>query len=326
MKQFARTLLALALTLLVLAGCARNAQAAWKEQYDLGMRLLSEQSYEEAILAFREAIRVDPKREEAYIGLADVYLAQGDAAAALAAVEEGIAQCGESENLTAKRDEVQAAADANGEPQATPEPEEGGYPLTDEQAAANLTGEDPFWTEDLGEGVFFAPGTTLEQVAAAGLELDTSVEDWMAQQEPMIGSGAITAMPIRMADPQISVYIATEDQDLALVSVNNDAQIEGPRGLTIGTDAAEALNRFYCADEAVLADPAAVFADMQTRAAAGEEVSVPLYQFSDTDWGRLAVSGDAIRADYHTEGMILCVYFKEGAVSSFYVAYGPLAG
>ena len=82
MKKILRTLLALALTLAVLAGCARNAQAAWKEQYDLGMRLLSEQSYEEAILAFREAIRVDPKREEAYIGLADVYLAQGDGAAA----------------------------------------------------------------------------------------------------------------------------------------------------------------------------------------------------------------------------------------------------
>ena len=49
-------------------------------------------------------------------------------------------------------------------------------------------------------------------------------------------------------------------------------------------------------------------------------------QYTDWDWGRLAVSGDAIRADYHTEGMILCVYFKEGAVSSFYVAYGPLAG
>ena len=324
MKKILRTLLALALTLAVLAGCAQNAQAAWKEQYDLGMRLLSEQSYEEAILAFREAIRVDPKREEAYIGLADVYLAQGDGAAALAAVEEGIAQCGESDALTAKREEAQAAADENGEPQA--EPEEGGYPLTEEQAAANQTGEDPFWTEDLGEGVFFAPGTTLEQVAAAGLELDTSVEDWMAQQAPLIGSGAITAMPIRMADPQISVYVATEDQGLALVAASADTQIEGPRGLTIGTGAAEALNRFYCADETVLADPAAVFADMQTRAAAGEDVSVPLYQFSDTDWGRLAVSGDAIRADYHTEGMILCVYFKEGAVSSFYVAYGPLAG
>ena len=114
MKKILRTLLALALTLAVLADCSRNAQAAWKEQYDLGMRLLSEQSYEEAILAFREAIRVDPKREEAYIGLADVYLAQGEGAAALAAVEEGIAQCGESDALTAKREEAQAAADENG--------------------------------------------------------------------------------------------------------------------------------------------------------------------------------------------------------------------
>ena len=326
MKRWLRLVLALALTLALLAGCAQSAEAAWKEQYDLGMRLLSEQNYEEAVLAFREAIRVDPKREEAYIGLADVYLAQGDAAAALAAVEEGIAQCGESEALTAKREEAQAAADAAAGPEATPEPEEGGYPLTEEQAAANQTGEDPFWAEDLGEGDFFAPGTTLEQIAASGLALDMSVEDWMAQQAPLIGSGSMTAMPVRMADPQISVYVATEEQELAMVAVNEDPLIEGPRGVTIGMSAADVLGRFYCADETVLADPAAAFADLQTRAAAGENPVVLLYQFSDTDWGNLMVSGDAVRANYHAEGMVLCVYFTDGAVSSYYVAYGAWAG
>ena len=326
MRRIGALLLALALLAAVLAGCGRSAGADWQEQYDLGIRLLSEQNSEEAILAFREAIRIDPKREAAYIGLADVCLAQGDGAAALAAVEEGIAQCGESEALAAKREEAQAAADAARQPEATPEPEAGGYPLTEEQAAANLTGRDPFWAEDLGEGSFFAPGATLADVAASGLALDMSVEDWMAQQAPLIGSGAMTAMPIRMADPQISVYVATEAQELAVVSVNEDPLIEGPRGVTIGMEAGEALERFYCADPAVLADPAAVFADLQAKAGAGEDAVTMLYQFSDADWGNLTVSGDAVRASYHGEGLLFCVYFRDGAVSSFYVAYGPWAG
>ena len=51
---------------------------AWQEKYDLGVRYLSEGNYQEAILAFEAAIEIDPKRAEAYLGLADVYAATGD--------------------------------------------------------------------------------------------------------------------------------------------------------------------------------------------------------------------------------------------------------
>ena len=50
----------------------------WQEQYDLGMRYLSEGKYAEAILAFTAAIEIDPKRSEAYVGLADSYIGMGD--------------------------------------------------------------------------------------------------------------------------------------------------------------------------------------------------------------------------------------------------------
>ena len=76
-----------ALMLLSLAACGKSADP-WQEQYDLGVRYLSEGNYEEAIIAFTAAIEIDPKREEAYVGLADVYYATGDTAKA----EEILAQ------------------------------------------------------------------------------------------------------------------------------------------------------------------------------------------------------------------------------------------
>lgn len=56
---------------------AENAPS-WQEQYDLGVRYLSEGNYEEAIIAFSAAIEIDPKPYAAYIGLADSYIGLGD--------------------------------------------------------------------------------------------------------------------------------------------------------------------------------------------------------------------------------------------------------
>lgn len=74
----------LLVTLLVLAGCGAAA-VDWEEQYDLGIRYLSEQNYSEAILAFTAAIEVEPDRPELYIGRARAYIASGETEENLAA-------------------------------------------------------------------------------------------------------------------------------------------------------------------------------------------------------------------------------------------------
>lgn len=63
------------LMLVILSACGQGAQTTWQEQYDLGVRYLSEGNYEEAIIAFTAAIEIDPKRPEAFIGRGDAYLA-----------------------------------------------------------------------------------------------------------------------------------------------------------------------------------------------------------------------------------------------------------
>ena len=72
---------------------ACSQQSSWQEQYDLGVRYLSDGNYEEAIIAFTAAIEIEPKLAEAYIGLADTYLAMGEEALAYDVIIDGINAC-----------------------------------------------------------------------------------------------------------------------------------------------------------------------------------------------------------------------------------------
>lgn len=63
-----------------LSACAQipSDVPSWQEQYDLGVRYLSEGNYEEAIIAFTAAIEIDPKQARAYIGRGDAYVSSGE--------------------------------------------------------------------------------------------------------------------------------------------------------------------------------------------------------------------------------------------------------
>ena len=102
MKRFFYILLA-ALLLLTLAACQKAPEAAepadeapgWQAKYDLGVRYLSEGKYEEAILAFEAAIKIDPKNADAYRKLAEAYEKTGDEDAALRTLETGAEATGD---------------------------------------------------------------------------------------------------------------------------------------------------------------------------------------------------------------------------------------
>ena len=55
-----------------------SATLTWQEQYDLGVRYLSEGNYQEAIIAFTAAIEIDPKQALAYVGRGDAYVLSGE--------------------------------------------------------------------------------------------------------------------------------------------------------------------------------------------------------------------------------------------------------
>ena len=64
------------LILFVFVACSQ--QSTWQDQYDLGVRYLSDGNYEEAIIAFTAAIDIEPKLAKAYIGRGQAYVFFGD--------------------------------------------------------------------------------------------------------------------------------------------------------------------------------------------------------------------------------------------------------
>lgn len=62
-------------------------QAKPKKQLDLGHKFLIEQDYEQAIVSFKKALKIDPLNENAYLGMADAYVGMGDFEEAKAVLE-----------------------------------------------------------------------------------------------------------------------------------------------------------------------------------------------------------------------------------------------
>ena len=75
-------------------GTTADSGMNWKDQYDLGIRLLNEGRYEEAILAFTAAIQINPKSAQSYADRANAYVAWADAV-----VQDAYAALGEGETL-----------------------------------------------------------------------------------------------------------------------------------------------------------------------------------------------------------------------------------
>ena len=94
LTRIAMFALAIIIGMFSLSACGVSGDS-WQEQYDLGVRYLSEGNYEEAIIAFTAAIEIDPNRAEAYVGRGDAYIGSGETednlAAALADYEEAVA-------------------------------------------------------------------------------------------------------------------------------------------------------------------------------------------------------------------------------------------
>lgn len=86
----------------------QNNELSWQEQYDLGVRYLSEGNYEEAIIAFTTAIEIDPKNPTAYIGLADAYIQVNEYDKALDVLNQGLEKNASDADMLEKISEISA--------------------------------------------------------------------------------------------------------------------------------------------------------------------------------------------------------------------------
>ena len=169
MKRMLSLLVCLCLTLGICACGQKEPAPTWQEQYDLGVRYLSEGKYEEAILAFAAAIEIDPKRPEGYKKLAEAYMAVGDEESARQVLEEGLAATGD-ETLTAWLAELLEAAESEATAPVTDEAYEQGWQLYKEGVAAYLNGDNTQALELLDSAV------SIFQTSSACVEVTTDGE------------------------------------------------------------------------------------------------------------------------------------------------------
>ena len=90
-----------------------------KRQLRLAQKYLNELNYEQAVLAYQEAISIDPKCEQAYFAIADIYIQTNEEDKAVAILEQAQANI-QTDALSARLDEVrkQAAAERKKETKA----------------------------------------------------------------------------------------------------------------------------------------------------------------------------------------------------------------
>ena len=110
-----------------------QAQMTWQDHYDLGVRLLNEGNYADAILAFQAAIQIDPKNVEAYVLLANVYNIAGDTERAVATLQNGLDQTGNAERIQQYVDKFDFRIDEQGKI----------YQLTEKESIAESLAELP---------------------------------------------------------------------------------------------------------------------------------------------------------------------------------------
>ena len=101
------TLIILCTIMIAIVLTSKSASTSKKLEtlLNLGNSYMDELDYEAAIAAYEEAIRIEPKSEEAYIALANAYIEQGEYEKAIEVLDEGYAQT-EATAISDKRDEV----------------------------------------------------------------------------------------------------------------------------------------------------------------------------------------------------------------------------
>ena len=90
---------------LVLHSNNNKSGISLQDKLDLGHKYLVELSYDKAVLEFTDAIEIDPMNADAYIGLADAYIGQGDTDKAVEVLEKGFDKTGD-DTIKEKLDEL----------------------------------------------------------------------------------------------------------------------------------------------------------------------------------------------------------------------------
>lgn len=154
MKRTIGIVLAVVL-LLTLAGCGKKQEPQVQlSQFDLGVRYLSSGDYQEAIVAFQAAIQIDPKQKDAYLGLADVYIAMNDTEKAIDSLLQALDELGDDPEIIAQLEALGVVFEddyTTADGRFRVEMEDGYYALIREDENGNILDQEIYNQDDVME-------------------------------------------------------------------------------------------------------------------------------------------------------------------------------
>ena len=106
MKKIIALLLVLS-TVFSMTGCGgKKKKEEYKEKFDAGLRYMQELDYDNAIHQFDEAVKIDPKQEAAYVGLAGAQYRSGETEKAKETISQGIEKSKETDILEQSKEQI----------------------------------------------------------------------------------------------------------------------------------------------------------------------------------------------------------------------------
>ena len=161
----------------------------------LADRYLSEQNYEQAIIEFEKVLEIEPMNVDAYLGIAEAYMALGETDKAVEILEEGIEKTG-SDRLRERLEEIRGSL----------------KPVTTEDGAivtVTVTAPAPLETSAV---------TTVGETTAAETTAETAAA--VTEPEPVIGATTVKTEPIVTEPPvEETVTILGVEYDIATTTL-----------------------------------------------------------------------------------------------------------
>ena len=103
MKKSKQIFPILLILVVLLCSCSKSQTTQWQEEYDLGVRYLSEGNYEEAVISFTAAIEIDPLLVDGYLMLSEAHIVMGNAEQAAETLFLGWQNCPDDSQLIIDR-------------------------------------------------------------------------------------------------------------------------------------------------------------------------------------------------------------------------------
>ena len=237
----------------------KDTAGSVQEHLELGQKYLVELDYSNAVLEFTDAINIDPKNPDAYIGLAEAYIGTGDTEKAIETLEKGYEETGD-ERIKKMLDELTGSSDTENDTEETTVTEEVTLPAETEVSETTVTTEAEA-PETVPDFTGMKTGEAVSQCGVLGINYEIKTAVNAGGETGTVISQSVKAGTEITDDMQIVLVVCGQKQAVTTVPVSEtsapvtSAVTEAPKKETEDTSSpievkliAEGLSFDYIAD------------------------------------------------------------------------------